>query len=342
MSAKITGRFIPLLIIIFVVFAFYQSNGQPNPGFTKKNNNYNISSDSLLLGQSIFFDQNVSLDSTISCNSCHYNTIIDTINWNPSVLDLAKKWRKKSQLDFEDVFYLPLTNKLFESHEKFDLNAEQIKLLKYYLDHADVKTLMISEWKFDLKLFLFITGLAIFLLVLIDLVFTRLIKYKIIHVILLLLSLILCAVLAYNEMVKLGLQKGYEPDQPIKFSHKIHSGKNGTDCLFCHMPAKRGKMAGIPGVNICLNCHAGVVEGKLSGGFEISKLLNYKQTQKTIPWIRVNNLPDHVFFNHSSHVNGSIDCVECHIGIKEMDRTRQEQELSMSWCLDCHFDKKVN
>ncbi len=108
------------------------------------------------------------------------------------------------------------------------------------------------------------------------------------------------------------------------------------------MPAKRSSSAGIPGVNICLNCHAGVVEGQRSGGFEISKLIEYKQTNMPIPWIRVNNLPDHVFFNHSSHLSGGIDCAECHAVIKEMDRTRQEQELSMSWCLDCHLDKKIN
>lgn len=342
MIAKTTGRFIPILIILFVVIVFSKSNAQPNPGFTSKNTNFNLSTDSLLLGQSSFFDQDLSLDSTVSCNSCHYNKMIDTVNWNPSLLDLALKWRKKSLLDFEDVFYLPMTNKLFESHENFELNGEQIRLIKYYLDHSDVKTLMVSERKFNFKLFFFIAGMVLFLFVLIDLVFFRLIKYKVVHLILLLLSLIFCSYLVYHEMVKLGLQKSYEPDQPIKFSHKIHSDQNGIDCYFCHMPAKRGKSAGIPGVNVCLNCHAAVVEGEKSGGFEISKLLEYKQAKKPIPWIRVNNLPDHVFFNHSSHVNGGIDCTECHIGIEEMDRTRQEQELSMSWCLDCHLEKKIN
>ncbi len=83
-----------------------------------------------MLGQALFFDRDLSLDSTISCNSCHYNTMIDTLNWNPSVLDLAKKWRKKSLLDFEDIFYLPLTKKLFESHKNYNLNGEQILLIK--------------------------------------------------------------------------------------------------------------------------------------------------------------------------------------------------------------------
>jgi hypothetical protein len=85
-----------------------------------------------------------------------------------------------------------------------------------------------------------------------------------------------------------------------------------------------------------------VVEGQQSGGFEINKLIQYQQLNKPIPWVRINNLPDHVFFNHASHVNGGLDCTDCHGEIKEMDRIRQEQELSMKWCLDCHMERKIN
>ena len=340
--ASITGRFTNILIILFLVGTYFQSNAQPNPGGSSKSKADWIYTDSLKLGKTLLFDSFLSVDSTISCNSCHYSILSDSLNWNPSMLDLALKWRKKSMLDFEDVFYLPMTNKLLESHKKFELNNEEIQVMKYYLDNADLNSIMKKERKLEVGLFLFIGSLLIFILVLIDLVFTRFIKYKYIHFILLILCLSYCLWIVYSEVLKLGLQQNYEPDQPIKFSHKIHSTQNGIDCYFCHMPAKRGSSAGIPGVNICLNCHAGVVEGQRSGGFEIGKLLEYKQVKKPIPWIRVNNLPDHVFFNHSSHVNGGIECAECHIGIEKMDRTKQEQELSMSWCLDCHFEKKIN
>lgn len=342
LNAKVTGQIIPILIFLFVVFVCNFSISQPSPGYTSKANNEKASTDSLLMGQALFFDENLSLDSTSSCISCHYNQVIDTLNWNPSVLDLARKWRTKSQFEFEDIFYMPLTKKLFESHKNFNLNGEQIFLLKYYLDYSGLESLIVQERKFNINLFFIIALVAIIFLALIDLVFSRLIKYKLIHLGLILLSLGFGYRIIYTEIIQLGLQQGYEPDQPIKFSHKVHSGENGTDCYFCHMPAKYGASAGIPGLNICLNCHAGVVEGQRSGGFEISKLLEYKQAKKVIHWISVNNLPDHVSFNHSSHLNEGVECAECHGLIEEMDRTRQVRELSMSWCLDCHKDRKIN
>jgi hypothetical protein len=268
--------------------------------------------------------------------------VIDTLNWNPSLMALANKWRTQSAFEFEDIFFLPLTKKLFESHKKFELTSEQIAYLKYFMDNAAKEELLIQSRQFQPRRIAFIIGFVVFFLVLTDLIFIKFLKYKIIHLVVLVSCLSLMFAILYADIIKLGLQQGYEPDQPIKFSHKVHSGDNGTDCSFCHMPAKYGQSAGIPGVNICLNCHAGVVEGQRSGGFEISKLLVYKQEKKTIPWIRVNNLPDHVSFNHSSHVNGGVECKDCHGLIEETNRTRQEQELSMIWCLNCHAERKVN
>jgi len=335
--------FLFFLILLFLeIFLVHDILGQPTPYYQTSDNLNKGNNDSIIAGRSLFFDENLSIDSTLSCVSCHYNTVIDTLNWNPSLSDLVVKWREKSLVEFEDVFYLPLTKNLLESHSKFDLSAEQILLLKYYFNFSDKKELIIEAKKTDWNQLSFYIGIIVFVLILVDLIFFKYLKYKFVHLVLLVICVFYCSKIVYAEMIELGLQKGYEPDQPIKFSHKTHSGQNGTDCFYCHLPAKKSKSAGIPGVSICINCHAAVVEGKQSGGFEINKLIQYQQAKKPIPWVRINNLPDHVSFNHSSHVNGGVDCTECHGEIKEMNRIHQIQELSMKWCLDCHLERKIN
>lgn len=167
--------------------------------------------------------------------------------------------------------------------------------------------------------------------------------------------------------IGLGRQKDYQPVQPIFYSHKVHAGINQINCLYCHGSAWESKTAGIPSVNICMNCHKAVneyVKGpklytedgtEVNGTAEIAKL--YKAAgfdpnnaaawdpskAKPIEWVKIHNLPDHVYFNHSQHVKaGKVQCQTCHGEITAMDEVKQVSELSMGWCINCHRETKVN
>ncbi len=164
--------------------------------------------------------------------------------------------------------------------------------------------------------------------------------------------------------ISLGRNKGYEPQQPIFYSHKVHVGKNQINCLYCHGGAFEGKQANIPSVNYCMNCHATISEytgeqlvrpdgKKVDGTEEIQKIYEhagwdpstktYTGEGKPIEWVRIHSLPDHVYFNHSQHtVAGQIQCQTCHGEIQNMDEVQQFAELSMSWCVNCHRTTKVN
>lgn len=165
--------------------------------------------------------------------------------------------------------------------------------------------------------------------------------------------------------IGLGRTKDYQPVQPIFYSHKVHAGKNQISCLYCHGPAQEGKQATIPPINVCMNCHLAINEytgsaGKLyredgtevNGTAEIQKIYQYAgynpQTRryenegKPAEWIRIHNLPDHVYFNHSQHVKaGKVQCQTCHGPITEMDEVYQFSDLSMGWCINCHRETKV-
>ncbi len=165
----------------------------------------------------------------------------------------------------------------------------------------------------------------------------------------------LLAYTTYDNAGSLGRQEGYQPDQPIKFSHKLHAGKYGIECQYCHVGANRGKSAVIPSANICMNCHKQVQEGPTYGKKEIQKIYDavgfdpvkkeYIEgyEQKPIEWVRIHNLPDHVYFSHAQHVNaGQIECQQCHGEIQEMEVVGQHSSLGMGWCIDCHRETEVN
>ncbi|MFZ9549414.1 MAG: c-type cytochrome [Bacteroidia bacterium] len=148
-------------------------------------------------------------------------------------------------------------------------------------------------------------------------------------------------------------QKGYKPEQPIKFSHKLHAGEHEIACQYCHSSVEKSKHAGIPSVNICMNCHKGIQKGPQYGETEIAKI--YKaagfdpksgkydtKLQKPLEWIKVHNLPDHVYFNHSQHVVvGKQECTSCHGNLKEMTVAEQKAPLTMKWCIECHRKTEV-
>ena len=173
--------------------------------------------------------------------------------------------------------------------------------------------------------------------------------------------------------IGLGRMKNYQPEQPIYYSHKVHAGVNQISCLYCHGSAQDSKHSGIPSVNVCMNCHMAIKEYKgdpivkedgksVNGTEEIQKLYQYagwnpdtKQYNpdnnydgvpdgaKPIEWVKVHNLPDHVYFNHSQHVKvGKQQCQTCHGNIQEMPEVYQFAELSMGWCINCHRESKVD
>lgn len=147
-------------------------------------------------------------------------------------------------------------------------------------------------------------------------------------------------------------QKGYQPPQPIKFSHKLHAGDNEIACQYCHNSVEKSKHAGIPSVNICMNCHKGIQKGPQYGEKEIAKIYEasgfnpktgvYDGPQNPIKWIKIHNLPDHVYFNHKQHVVvGKQDCANCHGKVKEMEVVQQQSPLTMKWCIECHRKTEV-
>lgn len=146
-----------------------------------------------------------------------------------------------------------------------------------------------------------------------------------------------------NMLFSVGVQKGYAPKQPIAFSHKVHAGEYEIDCKYCHTGVTKGKNATIPSVNICMNCHNQIKSGTLTGEAEIGKIVRAYNENNPIEWVRIHNLPDLAYFNHSQHVVvGEIECETCHGPVQEMDVVRQHSLLTMGWCIDCHRTTDVN
>jgi hypothetical protein len=166
-----------------------------------------------------------------------------------------------------------------------------------------------------------------------------------------------------SAAIGLGRSKGYQPVQPIYYSHKVHVGTNQISCLYCHSSAENSKHANIPSVNVCMNCHMTVSEYQgepitredgvaVNGTAEIKKLYEYAgwnpstktydRPGKPIEWVRIHNLPDYVYFNHSQHVKvGRQQCQTYHGNIQDMDEVKQFAELSMGWCINCHRETNV-
>jgi hypothetical protein len=131
---------------------------------------------------------------------------------------------------------------------------------------------------------------------------------------------------------------GYQPVQPIKYSHKQHVNDLGIDCRYCHFDVERSSMAGVPPTEVCMNCHSLI----LKESPEIIKLTKYFETNTPIPWVRVHKLPDYAYFDHSAHVNKGVGCTVCHGRVDQMVEVRHDQSLTMFWCLTCHRDPAKN
>lgn len=173
------------------------------------------------------------------------------------------------------------------------------------------------------------------------------------------------AYFGYGYLMQVGVDQGYQPIQPIHYSHRIHAGDNKIECKYCHSSARVSKHSGIPSLNVCMNCHKNIAqvsedvqkEGLTKYGVdyndEIQKLYNatgwdptkqdYVNEPKPVKWIRIHNLPDFVYFNHSQHVSvAGVQCQTCHGQIQEMEIVEQHSPLTMGWCINCHRETDVN
>lgn len=276
-----------------------------------------------------------------ACVSCHNLTRSDTLNWNPSALEIANKYFDKGFDEFFAVVMQPDGDKIAEVHKGYQFEEADLRTVKAYLDNISTRG-HIPESPNINRLMLFILLSLIVIWSLLELVVLRKIKYKAIPLVILIGVFGYQVFIVYEESVNLGRSIDYEPDQPIKFSHKIHAGQNKIDCKYCHFTAENSQSAGIPPADLCLNCHSLVREGTRSGRFEIAKVIEANEKKVPIEWIRIHDLPDHVFFSHAQHVNaGKLDCKECHGDVAQMDVVRQVEDLSMGWCLDCHRTTEV-
>ena len=197
-------------------------------------------------------------------------------------------------------------------------------------------------------------------------------RNKVVIAMVAILAFIMAGYWLVNGAINEGRQQNYKPLQPIFYSHKVHAGINQINCLYCHASAEKSKHSMIPSTNVCMNCHKQIneytgekdhplvtAEGKSINGTDQIKLLykyagwdpvakkyitdekgNIKATP--IQWVKIHNLPDHVYFNHSQHVKvGKVQCQRCHGEITEMDEVFQFAPLSMGWCINCHRQTKV-
>ncbi len=150
---------------------------------------------------------------------------------------------------------------------------------------------------------------------------------------------------AIDGLFTVGVQQGYQPKQPIAFSHQLHAGQYEIECVYCHTGVNKAKSANIPSVNICMNCHSAIqnVGGQTGMSPEIQKIYDAAESGVPIEWVRVHNLPDLAYFNHSQHVKvGGIECQTCHGPIEEMAVVYQYSDLTMGWCINCHRETEVN
>ena len=165
----------------------------------------------------------------------------------------------------------------------------------------------------------------------------------------------------YGWTMQLGTNQGYMPVQPIHYSHKIHAGDNQIDCNYCHSSARVSKHSGIPSLNVCMNCHKTIYEytGETTEEYskefydaEIQKLYKavgwddeaqeYTGVTYPVKWVRIHNLPDFAYFNHSQHVSvAGIECQTCHGPVEEMEILYQHSPLTMGWCINCHRETNV-
>jgi len=324
---------ISILIILFAINISSIAQNENSP--FKESLNYKLK-----IGERLYYGLISNDSKSPSCISCHARFTGDEINWNPTAQEVVNAADSLTEENFKKLLLEPGDGFISKVHAGFSYSDEQISYLHLYLKDLK-KTGIEQKPKSYPKLTWFIILGVLMTLALVDLLFTRKIRYKVIHILVILIGISVHLKMAYSDAAALGRSKDYMPDQPIKFSHQVHAGANKIDCKYCHFNVEQGKQAGIPGPGLCMNCHLIVREGSRSGKSEIAKVVKHFEEGKDIEWVRIHNLPDHVFFSHAQHVKaGQLDCKECHGKVEEMHILKQENDLSMGWCINCH--RKTN
>ncbi|MFT5732424.1 MAG: hypothetical protein ACJA2W_002201 [Planctomycetota bacterium] len=140
------------------------------------------------------------------------------------------------------------------------------------------------------------------------------------------------AVFIYFGLSPKTIAVGYKPTQPVPFSHLLHAGELGMDCRYCHNTVEEAAHAAIPPTATCMNCHAAIH----TDSTKLAPVRESWETGKPVEWVRVHDLPDYAYFNHSAHVRRGVSCVSCHGRIDQMEVVSQQEPLNMGWCLECH------
>jgi hypothetical protein len=274
-----------------------------------------------------------SLDQT--CSECHYFLEPDTINWNPSAMDLASRSDIYAVQGIDKYFSTPEGDVMKNAHDGYQLSGEDEKqFIAYLYGLKDSPAPKAKHIKWRLILF---AGMFV-LLLLLGIEKRRVGKIpKTARLMLRPLAWIVILVIMFQDAVGFNRSRNYAPVQPIKFSHAIHYTDNKIDCNYCHSGVLKGKNAGIPPISLCMNCHKHQQEGTRTGFFELRKVIQAAEDSIPVRWVRVHNLPDFAYFNHMQHVTiGGVDCITCHGEVENMHIIEQTEDLSMGWCIDCH------
>jgi len=137
-------------------------------------------------------------------------------------------------------------------------------------------------------------------------------------------------------------REGYEPAQPIEFSHFIHAGNQQIPCQYCHVSPAAGRHSTVPAVEVCMNCHA-LVPGRTAAGQEwIKQVREAYDTNTPVEWVKVHDMPKFVYFNHQPHIASGLDCVNCHGDVAAVARIGTQNEFNMGWCVNCHRKPEYN
>lgn len=329
------------IFLAFIIIPSYSNTIEPQDSIIGRQTA--STSEEVVRGERLFYGLVYRENQSMNCVGCHNTTSVsDTMNWNPDAVEVSRKYINKSVADLSKILLNPSGQKMAQVHKDFQLTPEEIVLIKGYMDKLPDIGLK-QKKPVVTNLLLFILASLLFFISTIDLIITKRIKKQWVNLVILSVTVVYITWSLAVNAIALGRSLDYSPDQPVKFSHQIHAGQNGTDCIYCHSYAPYSKSAGIPAQNICMNCHLLVRNGTRSGMFEIAKVISTYEDRKPIEWVKVHNLPDHTFFSHAQHVTaGGIDCKECHGEVEKMVRIRQVTDLSMGWCIDCHRTRKVN
>lgn len=330
-----------LLLFGFLIIFLFPPGILAEDSTNREKPNTVHSHDDIKKGERLFYNLINTGKEAQACVSCHNMEKSQEFNWNPSAYEIALANQGRPDADLKTILLNASGKKLSESHKNYVLSDAQISQINGFLNNL-AKEGPPKPKKLFLEKLTFIGLILLILLAIADVIYTRFLRFRLINLLVILFAGFMLTKITVSEAIAVGRSQNYEPDQPIKFSHAVHAKQNKIDCLYCHSTAEYSKVAGIPSANVCLNCHTLVREGTRTGRFEIDKIHAAVEQQKPIEWVKIHNLPDYTFFDHSQHVSvGKVSCQTCHGDVENMDRVKQVNDLSMGWCINCHRTTEV-